>query len=228
MRLQEIFYTVRNNLGVYEGASIPLTAFFSSFKKGSGSFRKILVKYRCKHFNVRNSTSVITFFRLVDTPPPADEKFLKNMLGFWGSFFLSNKHREFSFKFYNNSLGLNTRLSHFVANNTRSCTFCVANNLANPLEESFLHLFFECRYTNNILCKVRDVFVPEITFRNRTEMILFWFCGIAPSENLNKCIFVLTFCSTAMFSIWEHKLKKKKTNLGIIQRGFTSPPRLNL
>ena len=57
---------------------------------------------------------------------------------------------------------------------------------------------------------MRDVFVPEITFRNRTELILFWFCGIAPRENLNKCNFVLTFSSTAMFSIWEHKLKKKK------------------
>ena len=115
----------------------------------------------------------------VKTPPPADELFLKNMLGFWGSFFLSNKHREFSFKFYNKTLGLNTRLSHFVANNTRSCTFCVANNLANPPDESFLCTsFFYCNYTNNILCKMRDLFVPEITFRNtvhRTEMKLFWF-----------------------------------------------------
>ena len=109
---------------------------FLALKKRSGSIRKILEKDRCKHVNVSNSTTVITFFRLVDTPP-AEEHFLKNMLGFWGSFFLSNKHREFSFKFYNNTLGLNTRLSHFVVNNTRSCTFCLANNLANPQDESF-------------------------------------------------------------------------------------------
>ena len=120
---------------MYDGAPIPLSAFFSSFKKGSGSIRKILETDRFKHVNVSNSTSVIYFFRLVDTPP-AEEHFLKNMLGFWGSFFLSNKHREFSFKFYNNTLGLNTRLSHFVANNTRSCTFCLANNLANPQDET--------------------------------------------------------------------------------------------
>ena len=85
-RLQEIFHTVRNNLGLYDGVSIPLTAFFSCFIKGSVSIRKIFEKDRCKHVNVSNSTTVITFFRLVDTPP-ADEHFLKNMLGFWGSFF---------------------------------------------------------------------------------------------------------------------------------------------
>ena len=86
MRLQEIFHTVRNNLGLYDGVSIPLTAFFSCFIKGSVSIRKIFEKDRCKHVNVSNSTTVITFFRLVDTPP-ADEHFLKNMLDFWGSFF---------------------------------------------------------------------------------------------------------------------------------------------
>ena len=163
---------------------------------------------------------MITFFRLVDTPIPAEEHFLKNMLGFWGSFFLSNKHREFSFKFYNNTLGLNTRLSHFVANNTHSCTFCVANNLANLQDESFLHLFFDCNYTNSILCKMWDHFVPEITFCNRSELKLFWFCCIAPRENFKNCNFVLTFCSTTMFSIWDHKLHKKKVTWASFKDDF--------
>ena len=121
MRLQEVFFRVRNNLGTYEGVSCPLAGFFSSFKNGSKSIRRIFEKDRSKKIKVSASTSTTTFCRLIGIPS-IDESILKMMLSVWGLSFLSNKHREFSFKFYNNTLGLNTRLSHFVENNTRSCT----------------------------------------------------------------------------------------------------------
>ena len=132
------------------------------------------------------------------------------MLSGWGLSFLSNKHREFSFKFYNNTLGLNTRLSHFVENNTRSCTFCTVNNSINPQEETFLHLFLECQYTDKILFTIREFFVPEIILRTATEKKLFWLCGSSPNAIYNKGLFTQAFCSSVMFNLWEHKLKKKK------------------
>ena len=70
---------------------------------------------------------------------------------------------------------------------------------------------------------MRDHFVPKITFSNRTEMKLFWLCGIDPRDNFNKCNFVLTFCSTTMFSIWEHKLKKKKLTWALFKDDFLEP-----
>ena len=39
MRLEEVFFAVRNNIGTYTGTSCPLSDFFSSFKKGSKSVR---------------------------------------------------------------------------------------------------------------------------------------------------------------------------------------------
>ena len=209
MRLQEAFFSVRNNLGTYEGVSCPLAWFFSSFKNGSKSIRRIFEKDRSKKIKVSTLTSTTTFCRLIGIPS-IDESILKMMLSVWGLSFLSNKHREFSFKFYNNTLGLNTRLSHFVDNNTRSCTFCTVNNSINPQEETFLHLFLECQYTDKILCTIRENFVPEITLRTTAEKKMLWLCGSSPNAIYNKGLFIQAFCSSVMFTLWEHKLKKKK------------------
>ena len=166
--------------------------------------RRVFERERCKKINICNSTFVKTFFRLLGEPI-LDEQQLKKINGLWGHNFLSNKHREFLFKFYNNTLAINTRVFHFVENNSRSCTFCVANKKPLP----FMHLFYECEFTAKILGKMRETFVPEIRLNSITEKKVFWLCGIAPDNNHNIGIFVQLFCLTSMFIIWEHKLKKK-------------------
>jgi hypothetical protein len=37
---------------------------------------------------------------------------------------MPNKTRDFAFKFFNNMLGLNTRLAHFVDEQRRACDLC--------------------------------------------------------------------------------------------------------
>jgi hypothetical protein len=71
--------------------------------------------------------------------------------GFWGKSFLDNSTRAFLFKLHNNILGINTRLSHFVRNHSRICTFC--NITRNPIDEDEtpLHLFFQCRSTEPVV-----------------------------------------------------------------------------
>ena len=91
MRLEEVFFAVRNNIGTYTGTSCPLSDFFSSFKKGSNSVRRVFERERCKKINICNGTSVTTFFRLLGEPI-LDEQQLKKIK-------LSYKHREFLFKF---------------------------------------------------------------------------------------------------------------------------------
>ena len=62
--------------------------------------RRVFERERCKKINICNGTSVTTFFRLLGEPI-LDEQQLKKIDGLWGHNFLSNKQREFLFKFYN-------------------------------------------------------------------------------------------------------------------------------
>ena len=97
---------------------------------------------------VRNSkvkttdhTTVKTFFQLINLEPPVESN-IKVILSIWGSSFMTNRQREFSFRCYNNTLGLNNRLAHVVQNINPGCAFCLANNAVNVQPESFSNLFF--------------------------------------------------------------------------------------
>ena len=57
----------------------------------------------------------------------------------------------FLFKFFNNILGINTRLSHFVPNHSRGCTFCTLNGTIPIPDETFLHIFFECGTVKEVI-----------------------------------------------------------------------------
>ena len=64
---------------------------------------------------------------------------------------MSNHTRTFLFKFYNNLLGLNSRVAHFVRGHPRTCTFCDIRHDPDPNPENTLHLFFECVYVQGAL-----------------------------------------------------------------------------
>ena len=102
---------------------MPLEDFFRSFKRGSKKIRNVLERDRLlKHKAIQLST-VRTFFGLIGENICSDTD-LHKFLGLWGLNSLSNKHREFAYKFSNILLGINTRTAHFVDNTDRSCTFC--------------------------------------------------------------------------------------------------------
>ena len=149
------------------------------------------------------------FFQLVNLELPTESN-IKVMLSIWDSNFLTNRQREFSFRFYNNTLGLNNRLAHSVQNINPGCALCLANNAGNIQPESFLHLFFDCIYTNELLTAICNTLVPELVFSTESSKKLFWFCGIDPGTGNNNNSFLRFFTNTIMFTIWEQKIKNKR------------------
>ena len=189
----------KNKLKNREGDAISIADFFSSFKKGSKSCRKILTKKTSKSIDSRKLTTVTTFFLLINLELP-DTYTIGNFLSLWNLSYLPNKFREFIFKFYNNKLGINIRTSHF-GGGTRDCTFCTLQGY-NEIDESFVHLFFECDTVNNIH-RVLDTNLFNYTSINIIENKSRWF-GCLQMERENT--FLRLFFLTVQYYIWCAKL----------------------
>jgi hypothetical protein len=114
--------------------------FLAQFKKGSKRFRNILEKSRSFKIKCKQKTTVKTFFRLIAMQIPV-EIYLEKLNSQWCDFSLTNKLREFIYKFRNNILGINTRVSHFNENVNRGCTFCVVTNTV-PVPKRLLYIYF--------------------------------------------------------------------------------------
>jgi hypothetical protein len=142
--------------------------------------------------------------------------------------------RDFIYKFRNNLLGLNTRVSHFNRNIQRGCTFCTAERrvgagrggpapmpvpvpvpapdpVPNPHvpDETFEHLFFNCVHTRNAL----DGFFPRYfdaeDFPSEASKKKFLFTGTNCDTDKIDNFFLSTVAISLMFYIWECKLQKR-------------------
>jgi len=131
------------------------------------------------------------------------------MLSIWNHPMLLNKVKIFVLKFFHNTLGLNTRVAHFVDNHSRVCQLCKSDNPNAVTDETFIHLFAECPIAN-VWRKnwLRELFnkgdIPEASVSWRK----FWLLGeLAGEDECNTLIrsIVLTF----QYTIWECKLKHK-------------------
>jgi hypothetical protein len=119
--------------------------------------------------------------------------------------------REFVFKFQHNLLGLNTRVSHFNENVPRSCTFCLVNpNNQQPIpDETFLHLFFDCKFTQIVRRQFINQFLFDLNLNDVTAEKNFFFLSINPSSGKNDNLFISLISRLFMFFIWQCKLNKK-------------------
>jgi exonuclease III len=186
-----------------------LENFVKRFKKGSRPFRRALVVCRESKIKCKTKTNIKTFFRLIDIEIP-DESTLKLANSQWSNRLLPNKIREFNFKFRNNVLGINTRVSHFNQNIRRGCTFCTISH-TNPVpDESFLHLFFDCPAVNNIFQRFFNSFLPELNLDSIVKKKKFLFTGINPLSNKIDNFFLELLSITLAWYIWECKLQKKQ------------------
>jgi hypothetical protein len=128
----------------------------NKFKKGSRLFRKIISQP--SHTvpgggEGGDPAFVKKFLRLIDCEPPTEAR-IKSLFYAWNKQYLDSRMRIFKFKYYNNLLGLNSRVAHFNMAVTEECTFC---NLTGPrpvASETFLHLFFHCNYVQKLLQKM--------------------------------------------------------------------------
>jgi hypothetical protein len=152
---------------------------------------------------------VKTFFRLINLDVP-EENVIKSVNTQWANKLLPNKVREFNFKFRNNVLGLNTRVSHFNQNVGRGCTFCTAARIEPVPDEDFLHLFFGCPAVGNILERFFDNFLPELNLDTGAKKKNYLFLGINPLTGKIDNVFLELLSIILMWYIWECKLQKKQ------------------
>jgi hypothetical protein len=94
-----------------------------------------------QNIKMSDNNSLQKFFEFVGIPI-LEESVLKHCWSAWNHTYFNNQQREFLFKFFNNILGLNARVTHFVQNHSAECSICIANNEPRPVQaEFFLHTF---------------------------------------------------------------------------------------
>jgi hypothetical protein len=98
---------------------------------------------RVEALKIENFNTVVTFCEITGTGG-IEPNLLKNIWSFWNFSGQQNTIWEFTFKFYNNQLGINTRVSHFVAGHNRGCNLCTLKNVNPTPDETFKHIFFDC------------------------------------------------------------------------------------
>jgi hypothetical protein len=197
------FYRSLKRGRLSDGTSVSLSTLFSSPARGSRTLRNVFSHSINSKIKIENQTNVRTFFRLIQLPL-LDNKILPHILSSWNNVCLSNNYREFLFKFFNNCLGINTRLSHFVLNFSRNCTFCAIGG--RNTDETFKHLFFDCPTTNSLMRKFEGEFLANF-LHNNNDKVRFWFTGTPPAGIFN--LFLHHCALTFHFIIWEFKVKKK-------------------
>ena len=139
-----------------------------------------------------------------------DGTLIKQLHCMWSYIFLPIWIREFAFKFFNNSLGLNTRMSNFVDNIDRACSLCIAGSVFPPCEESFRHLFFYCNVTSAIQNAFLQRYFHGLSERlvNEDDKKKLWF-EFRDKDDLSYNLLLSTTICIFQSTIWEFKLKKK-------------------
>jgi exonuclease III len=180
----------------------------NSVKKGSKKFRLILESYnKVPVTKPLNNNSLRKFCSLLGLP-------LNNLVPvrqlntIWQCWGLANKIKEFSFKFFNNLLGINSRIGHFVINVHEGCTFCtLRNNLPVP-RETFKHLFFDCPETEKTLSGFEAKYLEILdTLEKR---LFFWFFGeVRGAPEFGNNVFLRLTMTIIQYYVWECKLNKR-------------------
>jgi hypothetical protein len=88
----------------------------------------------------------------------------KALNGIWTNNIFSNQEKTFFFKLYNNTLGYNMAVAHFVRGHSPNCTFCDMLRIQEQHPENALHLFFDCECVSSII---------DLLFQRLTSMATF-------------------------------------------------------
>jgi hypothetical protein len=118
-----------------------------------GKFRKIL-EGKTDSGSTRNINKFAENLDIIISGEQS--KFLNSM---WTKNYFSNQDRTFFFKLYNNTLGYNNAVAHFVQGHTPYCSFCDLTRSPDQNNETPLHLFFECRS----VCDVLETVLKTVT-----------------------------------------------------------------
>jgi hypothetical protein len=142
MRLHEALQLANERHNDEEKPVQSMEFFIKSFTKGSKPFRRILNDSEFKKLQIEKVNTVTSFFGIIDMEM-VDRKNLRHCWGEWQKNYYGNKCREFLYKFRNNVLGTNDRVSKFVPGHNSECSLCIFNKEPLPIQsESFTHVFF--------------------------------------------------------------------------------------
>ncbi len=109
----------------------------------------------------------------------------------------------FKFKYYNNILGINTRVAHFNPEVDAGCTFCKITGPHPVPSETFVHLFYECSSVNPLIVMLNNNYfgLPAIT----EEQYFLSTFGNFEQNNIVSNIILDVF----RYLIWQKKLEKQ-------------------
>jgi hypothetical protein len=198
-----------------------VATFIKSFSRGSGPYRRIIESSEVNKIKMTENNSVKKFFEFVGIPV-LEEPVLKHCWSAWNHTYFSNQQREFLFKFFNNILGINARVTHFVQNYSAECSICTAHNEPRPVQaETFTHIFFDCSYSNRYRSMAENEFFPEIAQENEQNRRIFWLLGIIPHNGTYVCNqFMQSAVFTINYLIWKAKLNKTRVPVSILKSDF--------
>jgi exonuclease III len=182
-------------------------------KKGSKIFRKILENSQSDEKKILNQNSFRKFCELIGIRL-VSKITIKNSNVIWQQWGVANKVKEFSYKFFNNLLGIKSRIGHFVARVDEGCTFCTLRSMIPTPRETFFHLFFECPETDRTLKGFEDRYLSSLNLDNVSARTLFWFFGTIPDnlESRDSIFFRLTMI-IVQYYVWDCKLQKRNQSL---------------
>jgi hypothetical protein len=203
-----------------DGSKKTLISTFGKIKKPGPKIRECLIKKRKKSFELVKQTQSVSFSRITLTDLPSCEV-LSDVTSLWSKNGLNTRVKTFIFKFYNNLLGLNTRVSHFANTVDRGCTLCKINRsplnalvpapAAVPLpypDENFKHMFLDCPTVRKLHDQFLNKYFTSVTFNNDLDRAKFFFYGTVPGFN-NYNVFIHGTVLIFQYAIWQMKLKKR-------------------
>jgi hypothetical protein len=182
---------------------VSLQTFFETWKKGSKKIRKVLTGSPVDKL----THNMIKFAETTENIISVDCAMKLNNL--WTLRYYSNNLRVFLFKLHNNTLAVNTRLSHFVRGNSRSCTFCELTRNPDPEEETVFHFFYDCRTTE----RLRESFFRWLTVDNNFNLGRHEFFCCCWGRNRNETHVMQAVIKLFMQYLWESKLRRSVPEL---------------
>jgi exonuclease III len=201
---------IRPNTSVHPG--IKVSQFLGGFKKGSRPIRNVLdstINKKSEKYGSKLTKSFVQCCELENLDLGDSGKYI---LEWWSHHFIGNRMRDFLFKYVSNTLNINSRLAHFVANRDQSCTFCSMNGQRPIARESFEHLFFSCPVVDNLHVQAERQFWPEIAYNSNQDRKILWLCGLLNPATEVFNLFLQVLVGTINFYIWECKIKKSCTS----------------
>ena len=204
--------------GANQDSNVDIGQFLGNFKKGSKPIRRIFEKKRNVNTKLSDSQSVMTYYRLTGLLIE-DEDSLRFFYSSWNCSTVPGLMREFMFRFLNNSLAINTRVSHYVENVDRSCTFCKIKNVRPIHEESFIHLFYECETTAKAMGDFINEYLPEFINNTSFRKKHFFLAFKQNNAELDN-VFIYWGKWTLLYLIWDCKLKKRQCTWQSMKRDF--------